>query len=224
VGDEPLLLKRRFGGPVFIGRRRAEAGRALLAAHPECDVLICDDGLQHYALARDVELAVLDRRGVMNGWPLPAGPLREPVRRLNSVDALVLNGLDDAPVSGTKIFRMALLGSRFFRLGELQSSCEASALFGLRLHAIAGIGDPRRFFDGLGALGLDFQAHAFPDHHRYRASDVDFDGDAILATEKDAVKLSGLVRLPVWVLPVEARIEPDLGRFLLERLDGRPPA
>lgn len=218
VGDEPLLIKRRTGCPVFVGRDRAAAGRALLAAHPECDLLICDDGLQHYRLARDVELAVVDRRGFWNGWPMPAGPLREPVSRLRSVDAVVANGWE-----GDAAFRMTLVGDRFERL---QSDRDDSSpeFAGKRLHAVAGIGEPQRFFDHLSALGLRFESHPFPDHHGYTAADLAFDGDAILTTEKDAVKFGALARLPVWVLPVTATVKPDLAQFVLERIDGRPPA
>lgn len=218
VGDEPLLIARRAGGPVFIGRDRAAAGRALLAAHPECDVIVCDDGLQHYRLARDVEIAVVDRRGFGNGWPLPAGPLREPVSRLSGVDAVVANGW-----AGDAGFRMALAGDRFKAL-DGERACGASELAALRLHAVAGIGEPQRFFDHLAALGLRFEAHAFPDHHAYVAEDLAFAGDAILTTEKDAVKFGGLTALSVWVLPVTAAVTPDLAQFILERIDGRPPA
>jgi tetraacyldisaccharide 4'-kinase len=224
VGDEPLLLKRRFGGPTFVGRRRVAAGKALLAAYPDCNLILCDDGLQHYALARDVEIAVIDRRGVMNGWPLPAGPLRETPHRLTGVDALVCNGMPSMTVSGPTLFRMKLQGSRFFRLDQPLQTSESSALAGKRLHAVAGIGDPQRFFDQLASLGLEFEMHPFPDHHRYGGTDLDFIGDAILTTEKDAVKFGRLAKLPVWVLPVEARVEPDLARFLLEKLNGRTPA
>ncbi len=222
VGDEPLLIARRTGCPVVVGRDRVAAGRALLAAYPECDVIVCDDGLQHYRLARDVEIVVIDRRGFMNGWPLPAGPLREPVSRLSIVDAVVANGWPgDAP------FRMRLSGDRFVRL-DGGASCTAAALRGQRLHAVAGIGEPQRFFDHLAALGLAFEPHAFPDHHAYREEDLDFHGDAILTTEKDAVKFAGLADSPgrpmVWVLPVDAEVTPDLAQFILERLDGSPPA
>ena len=218
VGDEPLLIRRRAQCPVFVGRDRAAAAKALLAAH-DCDMIVCDDGLQHYALARDVEIAVIDRRGASNGWPLPAGPLREPVARLRSVDAVVANGW-----TGPAAFRMALAGERFQRLDDAARSCSAADLAGLRLHAVAGIGEPQRFFDHLAALGLSFEAHAFPDHHRYVVADLAFAGDAILTTEKDAVKYPALASLPVWVLPVTATIEPDLAQFVLERIDGRPPA
>ena len=216
VGDEPLLMRRRAGCPVFVGADRVGAARALLAAHA-CDLIVCDDGLQHYRLARDVEIAVVDRRGLMNGWPLPAGPLREPAARLESVAAVVGNGWR-AP------FGMRLAGDRWHRLEDPSITRSAADFAGLRLHAVAGIGDPQRFFDHLGALGLEFSAHALPDHHRYVAGDLAFDGDAILTTEKDAVKCAGLASLPVWVLPVTAMVEPDLAQFVLEKIDGCPPA
>jgi tetraacyldisaccharide 4'-kinase len=228
VGDEPLLLAQRSGCPVFVGADRAAAARALLAAHPDCDLILCDDGLQHYRLARDIEIAVVDRRGLLNGWPLPAGPLREPAQRLRAVDALVLNGEAVAPVAGVPTFRMRLAGARFHRLGDPSSICAPDELRGLRLHAVAGIGEPQRFFDHLAALGLRCAHHAFPDHYRYTAADLNFPGDAILTTEKDALKCAGLAAPPIWVLPVEAMIEPDLARFVLDILeknnDGPAPA
>ncbi len=218
VGDEPLLIRRRAGCPVFVGRDRAAAAQALLAAHA-CDLIICDDGLQHYRLARDVEIAVIDRRGAMNGWPLPAGPLREPMSRLAEVDAVVANGWQ-----GPAAFEMTLIGNTFQRVDDSAVTCNAADLSGLHLHAVAGIGEPQRFFDHLTALGLRFDAHPFPDHHRYVAADLALSGDAILTTEKDAVKFAAPTPLPVWVLPVTAAIEPDLAQFVLERIDGRPPA
>ncbi|MFN4148930.1 MAG: tetraacyldisaccharide 4'-kinase [Rhodocyclaceae bacterium] len=219
VGDEPLLLARRSGCPVVVGADRVAAARALLAAHPECDLLLCDDGLQHYRLQRDFEIAVIDRRGLMNGWPLPAGPLREPPARLREVDALVLHDAVALPVAAVPSFMMRLEGRRFHLLDDPRVTCEAEKLVGLRLHAVAGIGEPQRFFDHLAGLGLVFEAHAFPDHHAYRASDLDFAGDAILMTEKDALKCAGVTRLPVWVLPVEANVEPDLARHVLNSLE-----
>lgn len=219
VGDEPLLLARRSGCPVVVGADRLAAGQALLAAHPECDLLLCDDGLQHYRLRRDVEIAVIDRRGLMNGWPLPAGPLREPAARLREVDALVLHGAVMPPMAGVPSFTMYLAGQIFYRLDEPDVVCGPADLAGLKLHAVAGIGEPQRFFDHLARLGLAFEAHAFPDHHLYRASDLALAGDAILMTEKDALKCVGLARLPVWVLPVKAHVEPDLARHVLALLE-----
>lgn len=224
VGDEPLLLRRRAGCPVFVGRDRVAAAQALLAAHPECDVILGDDGLQHYRLARDVEIAVVDRRLLANPWLQPAGPCREPVARLAHVDALVKNGAVEILVGGVPTYEMRLEGTRFLSLDDAAQARAPESFAGLRLHAVAGIGEPRRFFDHLAALGLRCEPHAFPDHHRYAACDLDFAGDAILATEKDGVKLRGLSRLPVWVLPVDARIEPDLATFVMEKLDGLPPA
>ncbi len=223
VGDEPLLLKRRARCPVFVGRDRVAAAQALLAAYPACDVIVSDDGLQHYRLARDVEIAVVDRQLIANPWLQPAGPCREPPSRLAKVDAVVRNGDGEIVVHGVPTFEMRVAGERFVRLGSGETRGPAD-FAGQRLHAVAGIGVPRRFFDHLAALGLRCAPHAFPDHHRYAAADLDFAGDAILATEKDAVKLQGLTALPVWVLPVDAQIEPDLATFVMEKLDGRPPA
>ncbi|WP_018229515.1 tetraacyldisaccharide 4'-kinase [Methyloversatilis universalis] len=218
-GDEAVLLARRSGVPVWQGRQRAAAALAGLAAHPECDLVLCDDGLQHYALARDIEIAVVDRRGLMNRLLLPAGPLREPPARLRTVDAVVLNGTAEALASGQPTFRMRLEGRVFHRLDAPERTADAQDLRGLRLHALAGIGEPARFFDHLRALGLNFVAHPFPDHHVYQPQDVAFpECDALLLTEKDAVKCHGLLSTPIWVLPVEARLDPDLAAFVLGRL------
>jgi tetraacyldisaccharide 4'-kinase len=227
VGDEPLLLARRSGCPVFVGRNRPAAARALIAGHPECDVIIADDGLQHYRLARDLEIAVFDGRGVMNGWPLPAGPLREPVSRLARADAVVLNGttVSPAPTIDLPVFQMRMLGASFHRLDDPLIKCSANDLAGKKLHAVAGIGAPQRFFDRLSELGLSFSAHPFSDHHVFCPEDLTFIGDAILTTEKDAVKLARLLLpLPVWVLPVTAEVSPDLAAFVLEKLNGYPSA
>ncbi len=214
VGDEPLLLKQRSGVPVFIGRDRAAAGRALLAAYPECRLILSDDGLQHYPLARDIEIALMDERGVMNGWLLPAGPLREPPSRLSRVTAIVLNGKQahaPAPAAHLPTFRMQLSGNLLERLGNPGIRQGTEALAGLRLAAICGIAVPERFFLHLESLGLTFSRHVFPDHHCYTTEDLAaIDADALLMTEKDAVKCRALGRLPhpVWVLPVTAQIEP----------------
>ena len=227
VGDEPVLLARHAGCPVFVGRDRAAAARALLAGHPECDVILADDGLQHYRLVRDVEIVMFDQRGLMNGWCLPAGPLREPLSRLTQVDAVVLNEttVSPAPTLARPVFLMHLRGERFHRLDDPLAQCTAAELTGRKLHAVAGIGAPQRFFDQLTGLGLSFAEHAFADHHHFLAEHLAFAGDAILATEKDAVKLARLsLTLPVWVLPVTAEVSPDLAAFVLEKINGRPTA
>lgn len=228
AGDEPVLLARRTRCPVFVGRDRIAAARELLAAHPECNLILADDGLQHYRLARDVEVVVFDSRGTMNGWLLPAGPMREPLSRLAEADAVVLNGVAavlPAPTFAGPVFRMTLGGGLFYRLDRPQVVCHADDLRGRRLHAIAGIGAPGRFFATLTSLGLDCVAHPFPDHHAYRREELLFPADALLTTEKDAVKLSALdLPLPVWVLPVTAELTPDLAAFILEKLNGSSSA
>lgn len=235
VGDEPLLIARRTGAPVVVGRDRVAAARALLAMHPQVDVLLSDDGLQHYRLARDIEIAVLDGRGVMNGWLLPAGPLREPVRRLGSVDAVVVNsaGSDGAAVSpastsGPGNYRMHLFAGTVYRLGRPTSTVSVEECARSHVHALAGIGNPQRFFDQLTALGIAHDPLPFPDHHAYVAGDLPRDGRPILTTEKDAVKLTGIASdcaSEIWVLPVECRIEPDnLAARLMEKICGSPTA
>jgi tetraacyldisaccharide 4'-kinase len=222
VGDEPVLLARRAGCPVWIGRRRAEAGRQLLAFHPEVDVLVADDGLQHYALARDVEIVVVDgQRGFGNGWLLPAGPLREPVGRMGRATAVVVNGGGMVqPDMGRPVFAMNLKGARFCNLLDADLTLSARELAGRPIHAIAGIGNPRRFFDSLAGQGLEVVAHAFPDHHTYRAEDLP--GGRVVMTEKDAVKVLSLARGlglgDCWVLAVDAELEPGLKELVLTLL------
>jgi len=229
VGDEPLLLARRGGCPVWVGRERAAACRSLLAAHPECNVLVLDDGLQHYALRRDLEIAVVDARGFGNGWLLPAGPLREPVTRLARVDAVVLNAGGGAapplPDGAAQSFAMRVSGRELVRLTDGSKTVDVAALGARRVHAVAGIGEPRRFFRHLEALGLEVVAHAFPDHHRYVAADLAFGEDLpVLMTEKDAVKCRGFAQPHFWMLPVRAEPDPAFGEFLIGRLHGRKTA
>lgn len=226
VGDEPLLLARRSGLPVFVAADRVAAGRALLAAHPEVDVLLCDDGLQHYRLARDVALAVFDQRGAGNGWRLPLGPLREPLSQIAAVDAIIGNNFPGAAwAAGVPFFPMRLQAGEFYALGNPDRRCTPVELRGRTLHAVAGIGDPGRFFATLTGLGLSFTAHPFPDHHAYAAADLDFGTDAVvLMTEKDAVKCAGLPAGDAWVLPVEAELPPALVELVLEKIRGRQAA
>ncbi|MFN2643978.1 MAG: tetraacyldisaccharide 4'-kinase [Burkholderiales bacterium] len=214
VGDEPVLLARRTGCPVWVGADRAAVIRALREVHADVDLLLLDDGLQHYRLRRDVEIAVVDARGFGNGFMLPAGPLREPVSRLRSVDAVVSHG---APVKG---YAMRLVGAELHRMTNAAERRPASAFSGEKVHAIAGIGDPNRFFLHLGRLGVKVMPHPFPDHHRYEPDELDFGGGAVLMTEKDAVKLRHAARDNWWVLPVSAELEPAFGTWLTGRLDG----
>jgi tetraacyldisaccharide 4'-kinase len=218
-GDEPVVLAQRSLCPVWVGRDRAAVCEALLHAHPECDVLVSDDGLQHYALARDIEIAVLDgTRGYGNGFMLPAGPLREPPSRLETVDAVVVNGGKASP-DAAKAFGMKLEGREFRNLLNPEHIVGPGYFQTRRVRAIAGIGNPARFFSHLEALGLRFEAQTFPDHYRYRPSDLAAAGmDAIVMTEKDAVKCAPFAAETHWALRVDAVPDAELGELVLRRL------
>ncbi|QOY95770.1 tetraacyldisaccharide 4'-kinase [Massilia sp. UMI-21] len=228
VGDEPLLIAARADCPVVVGRDRAQAGRALLAAHPEVDVLIADDGLQHYALARDIEIVLFDGRGVGNGWLLPAGPLREPPSRRR--DFTVINAPEITPqlarAVGGQPFRMRLEGDFAEPLMRPEACLPLGRLQGRRIVAAAGIGNPGRFFAMLRAAGLRFDELPLPDHHDFLDRPFDaVDADVILITEKDAVKCRQLDNLKddprLWVVPVTARIDPALAEQIVEKCRGR---
>jgi tetraacyldisaccharide 4'-kinase len=221
-GDEPVMMAQRAGCPVWIGANRQAAGRALLAAYPECDVIVSDDGLQHYRLARDVEIVVSTGES-RNGWMLPAGPFREPPSRAAHADAIVIHG--SAPAASSRaaglppVFHMTLAGGTFRNLLNPAASADADRFRNRNVHAVAGIGRPQRFFSQLQAMGLEFTAHAFPDHHAYRASDLRFTGaDAVLMTEKDAVKCRHHADERHWALRVDAQVDPALGELVLRKL------
>ncbi|MGQ9685062.1 MAG: tetraacyldisaccharide 4'-kinase [Thiobacillaceae bacterium] len=218
VGDEPLLLARRTGVPVWIGRRRAQAGGRLLAAHPEVNVLIADDGLQHYALARDLEIAVVDGvRRFGNGWPLPAGPLREMPGRLYTVDAVVMHGGDaDWLRVRAPVYRMRLEPTRLRSLREPSRTLPLDWLKGRRVEAVAGIGHPERFFALLRSLGAEVRPHAFPDHHAFASRDLPH--GTVVMTEKDAVKCVPFARADDWVLEVDAVVDPGLQTLIFNLL------
>jgi tetraacyldisaccharide 4'-kinase len=218
-GDEPVLIAHRTGAKVRVDRDRVAAARALVAAG--CDVVVCDDGLQHYRLARDIEIEVIDgARRYGNGRLLPAGPLREPAARLATVDAVVFHGapLTTMDIGGPR-FAMTLEGREFRNILNPPHTVTPEALRGKRVHAVAGIGNPQRFFDHLRGLGLDFTAHPYPDHHAFAASDIEFAGaEAVLMTEKDAVKCIRHADERHWALRVDAQVEPALGDFVLRKL------
>lgn len=221
AGDEPVLMARRAVCPVWIGRKRAEAGRQLLAFHPEVDVLVADDGLQHYALARDMEIVVVDGlRGFGNGRLLPAGPLREPLGRLATVDAAVVNGGDPEDfILLPPSFAMRLSGATFRNLRDPGRTATAAEFAGREIHALAGIGHPRRFFDHLERLGLNVTPHAFPDHHAYSADDLP--AGTLLMTEKDAVKCAPFAPPDAWFLAVDAILSPGLKTLINHTLKAR---
>ncbi|HEU4857099.1 MAG TPA: tetraacyldisaccharide 4'-kinase [Rhodanobacteraceae bacterium] len=204
AGDEPALLRVRSGLPVAVGAARTAAARLLLAEG--VDVIVADDGLQHYALARDVEVCVIDgARRCGNGRLLPAGPLREPATRLRDVDFVVCNG---GNTRGHEIpMRLELAAA--VALGDPGRSTPLAAFLGQRVHAVAGIGNPRRFFDALRGQGIEVVEHAYPDHHRYLPADLAFgDERPVLMTEKDAIKCGAFAQPGWWSVPVAA-VLPD---------------
>ena len=224
VGDEPLLLAAT-GLPVWVGRDRVATARALVAAHRDCNLILSDDGLQHYALRRDFEIAVVDAaRGLGNGWLLPAGPLREPASRLREVDAIVTLVAERASRSESGDGRRSEM---WYEPLPWRGLTDASAVADTArwragpLHAVAGIGDPQRFFALVRSLGLDPVCHAFPDHHRYVRQDLELPGAAaILMTEKDAVKCAAFADARCWCLPIRARIAPELIERVERKLRG----
>lgn len=207
VGDEPCLIRRRAGVEVAIGRDRAAA--AALLIERGVDVVIADDGLQHIALARDVEICVIDgQRRFGNGLLLPAGPLREPLSRLAEIDLRVCNG--GAP-QGMEV-PMQLVGDVAVPVARTAATRPLAAFAGQRVHAVAAIGNPARFFAGLRAHGIDVLEHAFPDHHAFVADDLAFGDELpVLMTEKDAVKCTGFATPQHWCVPVRAHLP---GAFL----------
>lgn len=215
VGDEPVMLARRSGCPVWVGADRLQVIEALRARHPEVDVVVLDDGLQHYRLRRDIEIAVVDARGLGNGQLLPAGPLREPAARLKTVDAVVSHG---APIRG---YAMRLDGEVLHRMTDASQRELVAAFAGQKVHAVAGIGDPTRFFAHLAGFGVEALPHSFPDHHSYDPRELQFGDDLpVMMTEKDAVKLRHAARPNWWMLPVTAKLDPAFGEWLLGRLNG----
>jgi len=227
VGDEPVLMARRADCPLWIGRKRVEAALDLLAVHPEVDVLIADDGLQHLALGRDVEVVVVDAaRGFGNRRLLPAGPLREPLSRLTQVDVVVINGAQALPRTLTfpcPTFSMRIIGSDFVNLTDQKRHVGADHFFDQTVHAIAGMGHPQRFFDHLAGLGITSMSQHFPDHHAY--ADSDLPAGVVLMTEKDAVKCASLAarlgRDDLWFLKVDAVLDDGLQSLIVNLLKRR---
>ncbi len=217
VGDEAVLLARHSQCPMAVGPDRAAAAQALIEHHA-CTVIIADDGLQHYALARDIEILVIDGvRRFGNGMCLPAGPLREPLSRLKEVDLVVTNGL-----AGRQEYPMKMVGGVARRLNDPLSECPLAQFAGQTVHAVAGIANPLRFFTSLRNAGLRIVEHPFPDHHAFKPEDVSFeDGAPVLMTEKDAVKCRRFARDHDWYVPVAAQPDPRLGERILTLLKGK---
>ena len=213
VGDEPKLLRDRLGCPVVIGSDRNAAIQLL--SQQEVDIILSDDGLQHYKMARDYEIVVLDAvRNLGNGWLLPAGPLREGAWRLNTVDTVILNG-SDAIATGMEIVPSAWVNAK---TGERKA---LDFFAGKAFHAIAGIGNPQRFFSTLDDLSVHHSDHVFADHHAFIAADLmladEFSAQLVM-TEKDWVKCAAFADENMWYLEVDARLNTQLETKLINDL------
>lgn len=231
AGDEPALLARETGVPIYICVNRSKAVQALID-NTDVNVVLSDDGLQHYAMGRDKEIAVIDgARGLGNGLVLPAGPLRETASRLHSVDLIAVQHSAEITNFATQKYLRTLLGAKassltaggfsllITQINRLQDdqAVEISTFQTQRVHAMAGLGNPQRFFDSLQRHGLDIIEHTMPDHHHYTETDLQFnDGLAILMTTKDAVKVRELdIKMsPVYEVCVEPKLDEDLQNAL----------
>ena len=224
VGDEPLIFAA-MNLPVWIGRDRVAAGEGLIAGHPECNVILADDGLQHYRLARTMEIAVIDDgRGLGNGLLLPAGPLREAPARMQEADAvvrLVAPGTQAAPASGGRATQMQHVALPWRNLIDPARAAVVADWSGHELHAVCGMGNPERFFAMLRGQGIAAHEHALPDHHAFVPADIAFPGAAaVLMTQKDAVKCMGFADARCWYLPVRAQVDPALIALVEEKIRG----
>jgi tetraacyldisaccharide 4'-kinase len=207
VGDEPVLIAQRTHVPLVVGRQRNLAIQHLLA-NTACDVIISDDGLQHYAMARALEIVVVDgQRQFGNGYCLPAGALREPLSRLQSVDFVLTNG-QNLQMQGDTLINL--------KTGDIRPLSE---FMGQSVHVVTGIGNPQRFITRLQDAGLMVIAHIYPDHYAFNGTELQLKPDLpILMTEKDAVKCRAFAAEQVWYLPITAHIETELAQRLLTRI------
>lgn len=216
TGDEAVLISRRTNCPMAAGPDRIAAGNELLHYHPECNVIISDDGLQHYRLDRDIEIAVIDgSRRFGNEFCLPAGPLRETVKRLEKVDLVVTNG-----VAAKGEFAMHYEASEFCQLLD-NNKCESlDKLKGREIHAMAGIGNPERFFVQLEEeYGATVTPHAFSDHQAYQEEDLIFEDEKdVVMTEKDAVKCRRYASNNHWYIPITANLQDKFASELIALL------
>lgn len=219
AGDEPVMLAQQTGVPVSVSPHRTEAVEQLIA--DGCTIIISDDGLQHYAMARDIELVVVDgTRGFGNRHCLPCGPLREPIARLASVDAVIGNGAANV-VEGAYDMHLTPLSLRNLVTGEQVAIEDVDR--SQPVHAVAGIGNPARFFNTLSTLDITHYAHPFADHHHFSAKDLAFDDDAlVIMTAKDAVKCQAFANERCWALDVQAAPSSAFMLFLKRRLNALP--
>lgn len=227
-GDEPLLMKLRLQLPVVVGRDRVAAAKELLRLHPGIDVVVSDDGLQHLRLHRDVQVVVFDRRGVGNGWLLPAGPLREPLRRQIPPKTLVLYNASEPSTSWPgALAHSELLGAAALAdwwCGQAASPEVLHDLKDRRVTAAAGMANPDRFFDMLRSAGLTIDTIPLPDHHDFKTLPWPPGTSDVLVTEKDAIKIKpqNVGTTKVWVVPLDFRLGAEFERALLALLPSPP--
>jgi tetraacyldisaccharide 4'-kinase len=216
VGDEPVIISQQTSCPMAVSPKRFDAAQFLLQNH-DCNVIISDDGLQHYALARDIEIVVVDGiRLFGNRYCLPAGPLREPIIRLRTVDFVIINGGNN-----TSQYVMTLTPGNVINVADSAVQKSLDSFKGETVHAVAGIGHPERFFDYLSDSGLTVEPHHFIDHHYFKAIDLHFgDDQPILMTEKDAIKCRAFATDNMWYIPVRATVNNDLEQHILTKLAG----
>jgi len=214
VGDEAKILARRAGCPVAVGPHRANSAQALIEHHG-CDVIVSDDGLQHYAIQRDIEIAIVDgERRYGNSYLLPAGPLREPVERLKEVDMVVCNGL----ASGAE-FPLRVEGKLAINVLDQTITKPLEEFKEQHVHAVAGLGNPSRFFSHLKKFGVLFEPHIYPDHYEYTQNDITFTDDKlVMMTEKDAVKCTEIADENCWYVPIRAQMTEKFGLTVLSLL------
>jgi tetraacyldisaccharide 4'-kinase len=232
VGDEPVLIAKRTDCPMFVSANRVDAGLALLQAHPECNVIISDDGLQHYRLKRDIEIVLVNMQNLSNSNQslLPAGSLREKINRLQIVDVIVDSSVNLNATSASltliktldlqaPIFNMQLQGNTFKSVANSHAEQTVDFFKDKPLVAIAGIGNPERFFNQLTNLGLQFEQKVFVDHYAFVAQDlVPFKNSTLLMTEKDAVKCQMFASGNAWYLPVSAILTNDNDVMLITHI------
>ncbi|MBP9763852.1 MAG: tetraacyldisaccharide 4'-kinase [Gammaproteobacteria bacterium] len=233
VGDEALLFAKHLECPIVVGKNRSKALKKLLKMNSKnaIDVVISDDGLQHYALDRHIEIAVVDaQRRFGNGYCLPAGPLREPESRLSAVDLIINNTGAFYDVSkkvipkneDTNTYSMSYVPEKLYNAFQPDRQASLATFRGQTVHAIAGIGNPERFFQLLTNYGLIVIKHVFPDHHRFTHKDVYFRNEfPVIMTEKDAVKCTKFVDLRHWILPIKAEVDSQFDAKLLALLEGQ---
>jgi tetraacyldisaccharide 4'-kinase len=226
LGDEAVMLAKQTGCPIVVCRDRVAAVKKLLS-QSDCNIIVSDDGLQHYALHRDIEIAVVDAQRVWgNGRCLPAGPLREPVSRLHTVDFICVQGKKEKNISQDFDFSrqapnyMSYIPGDIYQIINRQVILDPASCVNYPIHAVAGIGNPNQFFALLRSQGLEIIEHAFPDHHAFTAQDIDFGFESlVIMTEKDAVKCRRFADDRHWCLPISLDMEPLFLENFQKRLD-----